>query len=439
MKKCLSVLAVLMLSLCFIFSGCSPKLELPAGNNISSNGGRVVMVDNYVYFANTFVDYTTLSGVNNTEATTEHNSLNRVKTNEYGFVTKDDDDVIENNEVVYSKMAGFNNSNMFVVGSYLYYTSPNAHKDKNGNDLFDKTTLFRMKLDGTMNKEVLSTETSQGEFYLVTGETNYLLIFDNNKIQKLTIGDNLGSLEVLAEDVMDTVFPKEYGNLNTVYYTKDIREQDKNDGLTGNQLYKLDLQTKTSTQIGKPLAHTVVLVAYENNVLYYQKSIQGEVLYYANTMVGGFETAEKQLTYLPEVEGAEAVISNFTPINAENYCFIYSSKLMLNNSTTPLVDSAESIQMVYGDYIYYTTTDGLYRISYKDKTVQTVAEVTNIQANSCEVAGEYVYFYATLKDNTASAYYCYRANNKTIEYGRTQVDCIAQISVDDLSSSTEEE
>ena len=316
------------------------------------------MVDNYVYFANTFVDYTTLTGNVNTENTVEHNSLNRVKTNEYGHVTKDKDDVIENTEVVYSKISGFNNSNMFVVGNYMYYTSPNAHKDKNGNDLFDKTTLFRMKLDGTSNTEVFSTQTSQGKFYLVTGQTNYLLILDNNKILKLEIGETVGQVEELATDVLDTVFPKEYGALNTIYYTKDINAQDKAVGLTGNLLYKLDLATGTSTPTGKPQAHTLTFVAYENNVLYYKKAINKEVLYYSNTLQNGFEASEKQLTYVVEQEGSETTITDFSVINQNNYCFEYNKKIMLNTSTTPLV-AADSYTATYPAGVVGNTMDNL--------------------------------------------------------------------------------
>ena len=155
-------------------------------------------------------------------------------------------------------------------------------------------------------------------------------------------------------------------------------------------------------------------------------------------MEGGLETAEKQLTYVPETVGAEeALITGFTPINEDNYCFVYNAKIMLNNNTTPLVNEEATIQMVYGDYVYYTTSEGLYRISYKDKTVQTVAAVKNIYANSCEVAGEYVYFYATLDQNAGSSYYCYRANNKIVEDGRTQVDCIGQVKVEELTADTE--
>ena len=168
MKKLLSILAVLVLGVCFLFSGCSPKLEMPQGD-VSSNGGHVVVVGDYVYYSNTFVDYSSLSGNDNKEGTTKHNALYRVKTDEFGYTTKNEEGTIQDIEKVYSKITGFNNSNMFVNGNYLYFTSPNIHKEnKTGKDKFDLTTLFRVKLDGTGLKEILTTQTSQGKFYLVT-------------------------------------------------------------------------------------------------------------------------------------------------------------------------------------------------------------------------------------------------------------------------------
>ena len=435
MKKYLSVIAVLVLCVCFMFSGCTPVLEMPTGN-IFSNGGSVVMVGDYVYYANTFVDYSSLESGDNTEKTTEHNAMYRLKTDDKGFVTRDDDGEIQNVEKVYAKIAGFNMSNMFVVGNYLYFTSPNVHKDNSGSTKFDLTTLFRVKLNGTGLKEIYTTQTSQGKFFLVTEQNPYLLIFDDSKIIKIEIKDNLSGKEVLIEDVLDTVFPTTYSDIDYIYYTKDISEEDKNVGLSGNYLYKLDLSTTQSVNVGKPSRETVTLVAYENNVLYYKKLVDGEALYYSNEFVGGFEATEQQLTVVGEVDGTDS-ISEFTPINNEHCVYKYDSKIMLDTDTNPLVsEDGATIELVYSDYIYYTTANGLYRINYKSREVQTVALVKDIQTGSCDIAGEYCYFYAKVEGNTTDTYYAHRANNKIIENPSRdpQVDCIAYVLADDIEN-----
>ena len=441
MKKSIKYVLALVLCLCFVLVGCTPKLEMPKGN-IDSNGGSVVMVGDYVYYANTFVDYTSLSGNANEDKTTNQNALYRVKTDEFGYTTRDDDDFIENIEKVTTKISGFNNSNMFVVGNYLYFTSPNAHKNKKGEDLFKLTTLFRVKLDGTGRQEILSTETTQGKLFLVTEETPYLLVFDNSKIIKLTIGDKLGKIETLVSDVLDIVFPTNYGKLDAFYYTTDISEQDKTAGLSGNYLHKFDLTNNNQSLISRNERETISLVAFEDGKLYY-KRLDAETkdsLYYSNTMQETFENGEKVLTAVGETTSKDSttdVISKFSIINEDNYVFEYNKKIMLNTETTPLVNEEAKIEKIYGDYVYYSTSKGLFRISYKDKKVQTVAEISNIKQGegAVDIAGEYVYFYAKTANNSTDTYYCHRANNKIIEDGRTKVECIAEVLDEDIKEN----
>ncbi len=441
MKKSIKYVLALVLCLCFVLVGCTPKLEMPKGN-IDSNGGSVVMVGDYVYYANTFVDYSSLSGNANEDKTINQNALYRVKTDEFGYTTRDDDDFIENIEKVTTKISGFNNSNMFVVGNYLYFTSPNAHKNKKGEDLFKLTTLFRVKLDGTGRQEILSTETTQGKFFLVTEETPYLLVFDNSKIIKLTIGDKLGKIETLVSDVLDVVFPTNYGKLDAFYYTTDISEQDKTAGLSGNYLHKFDLTNNNQSLISRNERETISLVAFEDGKLYY-KRLDAETkdsLYYSNTMQETFENGEKVLTAVGETTSKDSttdVISKFSIINEDNYVFEYNKKIMLNTETTPLVNEEAKIEKIYGDYVYYSTSKGLFRISYKDKKVQTVAEISNIKQGegAVDIAGEYVYFYAKTANNSTDTYYCHRANNKIIEDGRTKVECIAEVLDEDIKEN----
>lgn len=432
MKKRIKYIFALLLCLCFVLSGCSTNLDLPKGE-IDSQGGAVVCIGNYVYYANTFVDYSSLSGDANTDSTTKQNALYRLKTDDFGNTTKDDDELIENIEKVKEKIAGFNNSNMFIVGNYLYFTSPNTHKDKEGKDLFNLTTLFRIKLDGSDFKEILSTKTTQGEFYLVTGENPYLLIYDNEEISKLEIKEKLSSAKVLASDVQSTIFPKEYGKLDYVYYTKDISTDDQTYGLSGNKLYSLNTKTGTSSEIQRDEQQTLTLVAYEFGNLYYKKLKNNTTYYYSNTMQSSFEAGEKQLTVINET--SSSVISDFTPINKDNYVFKWSSKLMLNKESA-LVSEDATIELVYGDYVYYSTSKGIYRISYKDKKVQTVIEQENIKQGAMEIAGEYLYYYAQTTNNSSNTYYCHRANNKIIETGRTSAECIAEVLAEDITENS---
>ncbi len=439
MKKYLSILAALLLSVCFIFAGCGadPKLV----NSVSSNGGRVVTADEYVFFANTFVDYTTLSGEMNKESNVEYNAIFKIKTDENGYTFHDDDNRVTEVSKVYSKMAGFNNSNMFIVGNYLYFTSPNVHKEnKTGNDKFDLTTLFRIKVDGTNFKEILTTETTQGKFFLVTDEHPYLLIFDNNKISKLEIKDNLGSQTTLVENVLDVVFPSNYSTLSNIFYTKDLSETDKASGLTGNYLYRYNLANKANVEVQKN-EKEMKLITFENNTLYYRQADEnGDFSYYSSKFMNGI--GEEVVWTIPNTEDA---VSDFKVINENAVVYKAQSKLYIGKAGgnfEVLVNEDATIELVNGEYVYYSTSNGIYRKSYKnDEDVQTIAEIKNIKQGAMEIAGEYIYFYAQMTDNSTNTYYAHRANIKTpgLSVPEQRVECIASVAADDLTTNSTED
>ena len=445
MKKRLSIILSILLCVCFLFAGCSGPLEMPKGD-VTSHGGAVAIKGDYIYFANTFVDYTTLSGNDNQQSNVEHNAIFRIKTDEYGFTTKDDDGRIKDVEKVCSKIAGFNNSNMYIVDDYLYFTSPNIHKDNTGADKFDLTTLFRIKLDGSDFKEILTTESSQGKFYLATWDTPYLLIFDNNKVSKLEIKNNLSSPKVLIEDVEDCVFPSQPGEITRLFYTKAVSEAETAAGITGNYLYKYNLALGESTQIGKPVGNKITLVAFENNTLYYKlEDEEGLALYYSSKLFDGFGADQICWTVVGEQDGEDAV-SNFKVIDENNVVYNAQSKLYLatkgagySANYSILVDSDASIELVSGDYVYYKTADGISRISYKDKVVQSVATLADIQSGNMKVAGEYLYFYAKINSSETGVYYMHRASIRSIALNdpTEKVECISSILADELNTTEE--
>ena len=442
MKKKLSVILSLLLCFCFLLAGCGSNIPMPQGD-VSSNGGAVVMVGDYIYFANTYVDYTTLSGNANQQSNVEHNAIFRIKTDKYGYTTKDEDGRIKDVEKVCSKIAGYNASNMFIVGDYLYFTSPNTHKDKTGADKFDLTTLFRVKLDGTSLKEIWTTESSQGKFFLAEDSTPYLLIFDNNKISKLELKNSLPSVKTLVEDVEDCVFPKQSCQISRLFYTKAVSEEETTAGISGNYLYRYDLVQGQSVQLGKPVENKITLVAFENDTLYYKLADDnGLALYYSSKLISGFGSEQTCWTILGEQDGTDS-ISNFKVINEENVVYTAQSKICLSTkgegelaNYSVLVDSDAKIELVCGDYVYYSNDEGISRISYKDKVEQRVATKTDIQSEQMKVAGEYLYFYSKIDDSESETYYLYRASIRTIALNNPteKVECISSVLADDIAT-----
>ena len=82
MKKFGTLVLVLLFSLCFILTGCSAPLKMPTNyENVTSNGGFVVNVGNYLYFANGYKSYSSLK-------TASDNSGSGVGANSLSFTKK---------------------------------------------------------------------------------------------------------------------------------------------------------------------------------------------------------------------------------------------------------------------------------------------------------------------------------------------------------------
>ena len=449
MKKYGSLLCALLMCVCFLFAGCGTPIEMPTGE-IKSNGGNTLVVGDYVYFANTYVSTSSLVNGDNLEGKTGANSIYRVKT-ENGLTTKDENEVVQNVEKVLSKIAGFETSNMFAKGDYLYFTSPNTHKSsvegEQGKDRFDLTTLFRCKLDGTGLKEIFTTQTTAGKFYLAkNGEKDILYFFDNNKIQQLEISDKIARPTTLVDKVSDVVFPEDFGKtITTLYYTAELTEEDgTNEGVTGNKLYKLDVASKESTLVRQKSAETIKLVSYDTNRLYYTRNEGDITSYYSNDFSKGFEAGEIQHTFA----GSSTDITEFYAFGTDEegnllpVIYVYKSKLFMQpvgENYAVLQDSAVTVEFISGEYVYYTTDSGIYRKSYKtpEKDAVQITDKTDIQAGTVDFDGRFIYFYAKTDTNSTDNYYMYRANTKTAELGRMNTECISIVESEDLVEDTE--
>lgn len=432
MKKLAVLVSCLLVCLTFVLGGCGTKLSLPEKNSaILSNGGTVVVIGDYTYFPNIYVSYKNLSGNANTNKTVDTESLYRIKTDINKKLVYNEKDELINLEKVFTKITGFETSCMFAVGNYLYFTSPNVHKSSTtSEDKFDLTSLFRIKFDGSGMKEILTTQTTSGVFYL--DAENNLFIFDNNKILMLKIQDSLKSTTTIASDVQTATFPKAFGEtINNVYYTKALDEEDTDAGLTGNKLYGYNLESKTESLVRAVYGETVDLVTYSNGRLYYKRTVDGVNRYFSSTV----QDSNLELTELAHTN-TSTDITGFTPLGAKSdgsilpVIFTYNNKMFIQQQGTDaevLVEENATPEFVSGDYLYYSTSKGIFKISYKDKVVKKVAEKSGILQGNIDFDGRFVYFFAKEGSEESEKQYMYRADTKTAELGQMIVECISSI------------
>lgn len=458
MKKFTFAVLTILVSFCFILSGCSKApLTMPQNCNVVySNGGFVVGVDNYLYFGNAYKAYSDLKEKSDNEGEGVKDkalNLNRVELNNDAQKSlKLDEDEKANYENVISKIAGYDTSNMFVVGENLYFTSPNVHKnaskdkDKYNTYEFNLNTLFKIKLDGSGLKEIYTTEKDGSKFCLTGGEKPTLLIYDNEKIMQVKCYEGATKTETLAEKVKSTVFPYENGvDFVDVYFTADREEDDQ---LTGDLVKKLNIKTCEITAVNNMAAYkeTITLISYNGERLFYTRT--GGAENRKGLFSNDFSTGSSEQKQRYDTSSFSAT-SKIYLIKAEEYStedifvFEYNNKIYIqkvsadNDAASKQITTDKStIAFVDGTYVYYTTENGIYRVSVLgDNTVTQISDNKDFQSGALDFDGRYVYFYAKAENDTTSTKYLYRADTFTAEAGSIKTECIAEL----LKADTKQE
>lgn len=458
MKKFTFAVLTILVSFCFILSGCSKApLTMPGDCTVVySNGGYVVGVDNYLYFGNAYKAYSDLKEKSDNEGSGVKDkalNLNRVELNDDAQKSlKLDEDEKANYENVISKIAGYDTSNMFVVGENLYFTSPNVHKnaskdkDKYNTYEFNLNTLFKIKLDGSGLKEIYTTEKDGSKFCLTGGEKPTLLIYDNEKIMQVKCYEGSTKTETLAEKVKSTVFPYENGvDFVDVYFTADREEDDQ---LTGDLVKKLNIKTGEITAVNNMAAYkeTITLISYNGERLFYTRTGGAEDrkgLFSNDFSTGSSEQKQRYDTSSFSATSKIYLIKANEYLTEDVFVFEYSNKIYIQKissnhdaASKQITTEKSTIAFVDGTYVYYTTENGIYRVSVLgDNTVTQISDNKDFQSGALDFDGRYVYFYAKAENDTTSTKYLYRADTFTAEAGSIKTECIAEL----LKADTEQE
>ncbi len=445
MKKFTTLVLMLLISCCFMLAGCGgTPLAMPSEYaNAVSNGGFVVGAGNFMYFANAYKDNSSLTSAseNNGGGVKQH-SLKRAEigTSHSWFDIKKDEDkniVFEN---VANKIAGYQVSNMYAVGNYLYFTSPNTHKNKENAYEFTLHSLFRIKLDGTGLTEILTTKSAEAKFYLTGGEKSKLLIFDDEKIKTIDVNNGSASVSTLVEDVESVVFPSvEEQEIAWLYYTSEREEEDL---FTGNILNKVSLETGEKVEgVSKVAGQTITLIAQENGRLFYTKSGGAKEGLFSND----FSNTSSEVCHRTVVDGiAEGTLMYLVCENSDYnaFVFMYNNNLYMqlitatnDSQATKISTETTTLQFINGSYVYYSTETGIYRYSVMDKVQKQISDITAFNSKTMDFDGRYVYFFASSEDHTSGTEYLYRAD--AYADGNLKTECIAELLEEDIKEEEE--
>ncbi len=438
MKKFGLLVMVLILGTTIFLTGCggskglkdNPEVNAP----VISNGGLSVRKGDYLYYVNGFKSYNELTkDKDNVWGKQQIGALYRVKISGDNSISKDKDGFLTKSEVVVPKLIGTENASFYIFGNYIYYATPNMQKDSKGNLLNERSNMCKIKINGTDNKVLYTTDTtltSNNWTMVFLDDGVYMIINDNNKIISIDASSSKPQTKVMVKDVTSCALIRNDKTLSTdddfssntidgynnyVYYTRNVTEDDELKSLNGNVLARVKIgTTKEEIFISKNNFSYNIIETKNSSLYYYRTNIttSNAILckYELNSSAGFNENNEQQISH--------ASYNSVHILNANSTLYIGNRLIAINSSNQILLiqdglpktiytgDSELSSIGLYGSLLFFLQ-DSL--ICYIDvtatnpvvKVVETNGKSIKTSDNFFDFDGRNVYFYASYKADSA--------------------------------------
>lgn len=279
---------------------------VPDAYTVSGNGSAAVMVDNYLYFVGGYVPTSSIKYGDNdyyADGKIPDAAIYRVAIKDdqpdlhYEFdntYTKDDEtleyepddpqynsmanltkiadweDVTaksSNIDVVVPKIAGHDQTAMWVFGNNLIYTTPHNLLNGTGVLLSNRLDFYCVNLDGKNHRLIYTSaaNVTTADFTLWANNTNniYILINESGTLKKIKVSDK--KVTTIAEDITAVAFPQAtqyrtkvnnerlsdiYGGVMSYVYYTTARDADAQTGSgNGNLMYRYQINASNDPQL----------------------------------------------------------------------------------------------------------------------------------------------------------------------------------------------
>lgn len=447
MKKFVLSFAMILLSCVFVLAGCGGKGGLKDNPSSSAtaygNGGNGIVKGDYLYYVNGFVDsytdvYTTKT--QNEWGSVSFGAIYRTKLNN-GEVEKDDKGFLKKTEVVVPRLVGFENGKFYIVGGYIYYSTPLMREDASGKVRNDYIQFNRVNIDGTKNTAFYVAESQidtdnwtvvsyDGKDYLLIVETNeddtkVLKSVDIEEKETRVLGENVTSWAMPSENVLEKSAENNYYYNQYIYFTRAIVEDD-NLSDNGNLLVKASFVDGSTKGYTIKQNTTKTIVALENDMLYYsvEETGKNKDLYATDVTLNVFnENNMSKLTNGGFVSFYVVPDATLTVVAVDEDKNVYlcvngvANKLLFSDGTDINILNISGQNILYIDSEnniklknYVTNSDA--------ESLMTDGKTYLINANKITVANGKVYLFAEYESEEGTKnYYLNYINLSNIEEG----------------------
>lgn len=420
MKKKSLIIVLLLLCVTFVFASCSKPIfnDGPSSNDqVIGNGGMAVIKGEYLYFTNAFSSQEDVAvGGNKYDKEEPISAIYRTKLNN-GSISIDENGNPVGAEILVKQIGGFEQTNLYIVGDYLYYVTPKTLNDADKNTITGLLSFNRIKLDGSDHKEVYSTNQTASEYSIAySGTTAYIFININNNITLVTCDKKIKT-STFAEGVSDIILPS--GELvsdfdKTVFYTKTVTIND--DGqVNGNKIMKKGLNDKDE-QVALLNGQTFTLVANKNNRLYYTV----DSILYSNNFNGKLTqygyNSYSNYAILNDNNGVDKGViatyssSDYNSIVLLNDVDVSPIKLIVDGMTDSQTYSI--ITTTNNDVIYYVDNKVYKKNIYDNTSAISIGEfnLTVDSSTYIDCDGERLFYFSQVEESNKTYYYLHVVN-----------------------------
>jgi hypothetical protein len=456
-----------------IFTGCSSKgLQDNPGKTeqVISNGGLTVVKGDYLYYVNGFVDRTTLDvKTDNKFGKVEKGAIYRTKLSDSSEISKDDEGFLEKTECVAPKVVGFDNGGFYIIDDYIYYATPNMNLSSDGTPQTDRVEFHKIKIDGTDDKLIYSTEKAQenldwtvykvdDKVYILTYCDSKIISVDTERKETVAVIENSTSYAFYDEPNYSTNNTRNDEHLRYVYYTRNATDGDNfSANRKGNLICKFDVSKGEEIVLDAELNCTYsikqIIKSGVECYIYYTKvnsEFNGLALLYKSNITNGWNLNN-------EIKMTNKVYTNYYICDFGNDLMIVSDgsatyRVSKNGAgnivATKIFTSSQTILGVFGGYAYYNS-DGILRRFYVYSDDITDGVVTTTYAcddtytsmltnsNYIDFDNQRIYIFAEYTaENTSLNYYL---NYITFDGEEVEQRFVGMFEKDHLPKAPEEE
>lgn len=386
------------------------------------NGGLAVRSGNYLYFVNGFKDVN--SGEHVQEGEYVHGALMLVKLTDNGEVVKGGDLLTDEYYITMSKqLCGFDATNLFIAGEYLYFTS--------------------------------TCQENLGGEYASNGKTEWakhIVDFNRIKLDKSSEVERVYRSEI-GYDALDYEYFASNGNVFILVHEKGTNLEDS---AKQNALMRVDCNTKTATEIARDVSSVDMTngsnIVFANSVKDGQSTkynlkkhnifsnstsdfvtkdtaertvkFVGENYAYATYKVGESATAMERYNLADKTKSVVTYTANLfddlrvsetgnevIAVDGNKFYFLNQDDPFAENPRRELIaedteaTSINIIGLTNGCVIYLDNNNNLKSVSYSDclaneetVEVETIATLSGHNSNYFDFANndQYLYFYKTV-------------------------------------------